>query len=161
MKATIRFANAQDYVPLLDLFELVDTFHRENLPTIFQKPAGPARDQDYFESLLLDQENGLFIAEVEDEIAGFILAILHITPPFSVFIPSRLALVSDIVVKTEFRRQGIGRLLVNKIHEWAETQGASAVELTVYSFNQAAIDFYKTIGYETINFRMRYPIIQG
>ena len=77
MKATIRFANAQDYVPLLDLFELVDTFHRENLPTIFQKPAGPARDQDYFESLLLDQENGLFIAEVEDEIAGFILAILH------------------------------------------------------------------------------------
>jgi ribosomal protein S18 acetylase RimI-like enzyme len=161
MKATIRFANTQDYIPLLDLFELVDTLHRENLPGIFQKPTGPARDQDYFESLLLDQETGLFIAEVEDEIAGFILAILHETPPFSVFIPSRLALVSDIAVKTEFRRQGIGRLLVNKIHEWGETRGASAVELTVYAFNQAAIDFYETIGYETINFRMRYPIIHG
>ena len=86
---------------------------------------------------------------------------IHETPPISVFIPVRLALVSDIAVKTEFRRHGIGSMLVNKVHEWGETRGASAVELTVYAFNQSAIDFYEAIGYETINFRMRYPIIQG
>ena len=161
MNINIRDAIEQDYEPLIDLFDLVDTLHRDNLPTIFQKPSGPARDQDFFQSLLIDQETALFIAEIENEITGFILAISRETPPIPVFIPSRLALVTDIVVKKEFRRRGIGRLLVNKVHKWAETRGASAVELTVYAFNQTALDFYKTIGYETINLRMRFPIIQG
>ncbi len=161
MNINIRDAIEQDYEPLIDLFDLVDTLHRDNLPTIFQKPSGPARDQDFFQSLLIDQETALFIAEIENEITGFILAISRETPPIPVFIPARLVLVTDIAVKKEFRRRGIGRLLVNKVHKWAETRGASAVELTVYTFNQTALDFYKTIGYETINLRMRFPIIQG
>ena len=161
MNINIRDAIEQDYEPLIDLFDLVDTLHRDNLPTIFQKPSGPARDQDFFQSLLIDQETALFIAEIENEITGFILAISRETPPIPVFIPARLVLVTDIAVKKEFRRRGIGRLLVNKVHKWAETRGASAVELTVYAFNQTALDFYKTIGYETINLRMRFPIIQG
>ena len=161
MNINIRDAKEQDYEPLIDLFDLVDTLHRDNLPTIFQKPSGPARDQDFFQSLLIDQKTALFIAEIENEITGFILAISRETPPIPVFVPARLVLVTDIAVKKDFRRRGIGRLLVNKVHKWAETRGASAVELTLYAFNQTAFDFYKTIGYETINLRMRFPIIQG
>ena len=158
MKVTVRKATIQDYEPLLELFDLVDTLHRHNLPNIFQKPPGPARDQDYFKSLLVDPETVLFIAEIENDIAGFILAIIRETPPIPVFIPARLALVTDISVKKEFRRRGIGQQLVNKVHSWAEIRGASAVELTVYAFNQESLEFYKTIGYETIGLRMRFPI---
>ena len=160
MQVKIRKAKSQDYEPLLELFDLVDTLHRENLPYIFQKPPGRARDQDYFQSLLFDQETALFIAEIENEIAGFILAFIRETPPIPVFIPTRLALVTDIAVKKEFRRRGIGHLLVNKVHKWAVTRGASAVELTVFTFNQEAFDFYKAIGYETISLRMRFPLIE-
>lgn len=161
MKAIIREATTQDYEPLLKLFDLVDTLHRHNLPNIFQKPPGPARDQDYFKSLLVDQETVLFIASIENDIAGFILAIIRETPPIPVFIPARLALVTDIAVKKEFRRRGIGQLLVNKVHKWAEIRGTSAVELNVFAFNQESLDFYKTIGYETISLRMRFPLNQG
>lgn len=161
MNIIIRDAKVQEYEPLLDLFDLVDTLHRDNLPTIFQKPSGPARDQEFTQSLLIDQETALFIAEIENEIAGFILAINRETPPIPVFIPAHLALVTDIVVKNEFRRRGIGRLLVNKVHKWAETRAASAVELSVYAFNQAAFEFYNNIGYETISLRMRFPLIQA
>jgi hypothetical protein len=36
MNIIIRDAKVQEYEPLLDLFDLVDTLHRDNLPTIFQ-----------------------------------------------------------------------------------------------------------------------------
>jgi ribosomal protein S18 acetylase RimI-like enzyme len=158
---TIRKAIPQDYIPLLELFEAVDTLHRDNLPHIFQKPPGPARDKNYFLSLLSDEEAALFIAEKEDEIAGFILAIAQDTPPIPVFIPTRFVMVTDIVVKEEFRRKGIGRLLINETHKWAENKGAASVELNVFAFNQEAIDFYEDIGYETISLRMKFPLIQG
>jgi len=161
MKVTVRKATTQDYEPLLELFDLVDTLHRHNLPNIFQKSPGPARDQDYFKSLLVDPDTVLYLAEIENDIAGFILAIIRETPPIPVFIPARLALVTDISVKKEFRLRGIGQQLVNKVHSWAEIRGASAVELNVYAFNQESLEFYKTIGYETISLRMRFPLNQG
>jgi len=38
--------------------------------------------------------------------------------------------------------------------------GATSVQLTVYEFNQAAIDFYRSLGYETLSRRMRKPLVQ-
>jgi len=55
MNIKIRDAKVQDYEPLLDLFDLVDTLHQDNLSTIVQKPSGPAQDQEFFQSLLIDQ----------------------------------------------------------------------------------------------------------
>jgi ribosomal protein S18 acetylase RimI-like enzyme len=158
---TIRKAIPQDYKRLLELFEAVDTLHRNNLPHIFQKPPGPVRDKNYFLSLLSDEEAALFIAEKEDEITGFILALSQDTPPIPVFIPTRFVMITDIAVKEEFRRKGIGRLLINETHKWAKDKAAASVELNVFAFNQEAIDFYEDIGYEIISLRMRYPVNPG
>lgn len=154
----IREARPKDYRPLLDLFDAVDGLHRINLPGIFQCFPGPARDKGYFSSLLADEETALFIAEVAGEISGFILAFARDTPPIPVFIPTRLVLISDIAVKIKFRRQGIGSQLMARVYSWAVTKGATAIELNVYAFNQEAIEFYKSIGFDIISLRMRKSI---
>ena len=152
---TIRGARPQDYNPLLELFDAVDTLHSDNLPNIFQRFPGPARDKGYFYSLLSDEEAAVFIAEVANEITGFILAFVRETPPIPVFIPARIVLISDIAVRTKFRRLGIGSQLMDRVCSWAESKGAIAIELNVYAFNQDAIEFYKSIDFEIISLRMR------
>jgi ribosomal protein S18 acetylase RimI-like enzyme len=45
------------------------------------------------------------------------------------------------------RQQGIGRLLVNGVHEWARGRGARALQLMVTSNNEPAMRFYERIGF--------------
>jgi len=143
---------------LLELFNAVDTLHSDNLPNIFQRFPGPARVKGYFYSLLSDEETALFITEAAGGITGFILAFVRDTPSIPVFIPARIVLISDIAVMTKFRRQGIGSRLMEWVCRWAKTKGASSIELNVYSFIHYAIEFYKAIGFYTINLRMRKSI---
>jgi ribosomal protein S18 acetylase RimI-like enzyme len=76
------------------------------------------------------------------------------TPAISVFVPRRYAIVDGIVVKSEFQNQGIGKILMDKMWEWAIAKGATSIELNVYEFNVAAISFYKRLGYQTFSRKM-------
>jgi ribosomal protein S18 acetylase RimI-like enzyme len=58
------------------------------------------------------------------------------------------------MVKNGFKRQGLGKLLVKAAEDWSKGKGASSVNLSVYDFNQSAIDFYKKVGYHTLSIRM-------
>lgn len=62
--------------------------------------------------------------------------------------------VDNLVVKEAFRHAGIGRALMEKAHEWVQAKGLDSVELNVYEFNRAAIEFYLNLGYETTSRRM-------
>jgi ribosomal protein S18 acetylase RimI-like enzyme len=43
---------------------------------------------------------------------------------------------------------------MDRVYRWARAQGAVEVELTVYEFNEPAIAFYTSLGYETSSRRM-------
>ena len=51
-----------------------------------------------------------------------------------------------------------GRGLMDKAHEQAQEKSATSVQLNVYEFNQDAIDFYRSLGYETVSRRMQKPL---
>jgi ribosomal protein S18 acetylase RimI-like enzyme len=151
---TIREANARDYEALCDIIDEVDTLHRDQLPHIFQKPAGPVREKEYILGLLADENTGLFVAEVEGQVAGFVHVLICDTPPSPVLVPRHRAFVDSLAVRQELRRHGVGRALMDHAHRWAIAKGAADVELNVFEFNQPAIAFYQALGYETSNRRM-------
>jgi ribosomal protein S18 acetylase RimI-like enzyme len=151
---SIRQATAEDYDALCTIIDEVDTLHRDRMPHIFQKPPGPVRDKEYILSLLADDNIGLFVAEVEGQVAGFVHVLVRDTPPWPVLVPRRRAFIDSLAVGQEFRRHGIGRALMDQAHAWAITKGAADVELNVYEFNQPALAFYQALGYETSTRRM-------
>ena len=53
------------------------------------------------------------------------------------------ALVEDVVVKAEFRRQGISRQLLSTLEEWAQGLGVKRLDLMADRNNQGGLDFYK------------------
>jgi ribosomal protein S18 acetylase RimI-like enzyme len=154
MKLSIREAVASDYDDLCALFDEGDALHRENLPRIFQKPRGAVRGRDYVLGLIADEAVGFFVAQVRDRLVGLICVMIRESPEVPIFVRRRYTVVNDVVVKDEFRRAGIGRALMEKAHEWAVAEGADSIELNVWEFNQGAIEFYQTLGYETASRKM-------
>jgi ribosomal protein S18 acetylase RimI-like enzyme len=158
MKATIREARAHDYEQLCILTEEVDALHRDRLPHTFQKPPGPIRDRDYILYLIDSEDVGLFVAEVAGRVVGFVQIMLVQSPDISIFVPRRYGAIDNLVVQSELRRAGIGQALMDRASAWAASQGASSIELTVYEFNKAALDFYQALGYEMLLHTMSRPL---
>jgi ribosomal protein S18 acetylase RimI-like enzyme len=154
MRIAIRAATKRDYDALNQITDQVDALHREHLPHIFQKPDGPPRDCEYLLGVLADESYGLFVAEGEGKILGFVQITIRDTPPIPLLVPRRVAAVENLAVREDVRRAGIGRALMRRAQRWAEELGAAEIELNVYEFNQAAIDFYHSLGYATSSRRM-------
>ena len=158
MEISVRKATANDYGTLCELFDEIDALHRDHLPHLFQKPGGAAREQDYYLGLIADENVALLVAEADEKLVGFGHTIVRDTPVFPVFVPRRYAIVEGIVVKSGFQNHGIGRILMDKMQEWATAKGAASIELNVYEFNKTAISFYERLGYQTLSRKMSKEI---
>ena len=65
-------------------------------------------------------------------------------------------LVSMWVAPTH-RRRGVGRLLVNKVSDWARARHARTLRLMVTSNNEGAIRFYERLGFTKTGRTEPYP----
>ena len=155
MEIRVRRATGEDYDAMCELFDEIDRLHREALPHIYQKTGGAVREREYYLGLVADEQVGIFIAEVGSNLVGLVQAEIRETPDIPVLVPRCYAIVDNIVVKSEYHDQGIGKILMDKMHAWASANGVASIELNVYEFNREAIDFYRALGYETLSRTMR------
>jgi len=61
---------------------------------------------------------------------------------------NNFAYLEDITVKTAYRRQGIGRALVNRAIDWARSRQLPGIMLETQNNNVAACRFYERCGFE-------------
>jgi ribosomal protein S18 acetylase RimI-like enzyme len=151
-----REATIDDHPALDTLWIEGDLMHHEAWPNVFARPADSARPRDAVMAMLADPEQSLIVAEIDSRIAGFVRVTLRDRQP--PFIPVRIAIVEEIVVAAERRGEGIGSRLMAEAEAWAKNNGANEVWLDVWDFNEGAIGFYASLGYETITLRMRKSV---
>lgn len=58
-------------------------------------------------------------------------------------------LVEDVVVDAEWRGQGVGRLLMAAVSDWAMKNKVSRLQLLADRNNTPALDFYRRLGWQT------------
>jgi ribosomal protein S18 acetylase RimI-like enzyme len=61
------------------------------------------------------------------------------------------ALMEDLVISPEFRRQGIGTKLLVALEAWAFAQGAQRLDLLADQRNQPALDYYQKNQWQLTN----------
>ncbi len=93
-----------------------------------------------FAELLTHPEAFLAVAEANGGVMGYVLGFDHLT----FFANGRVAWVEEITVGELFRRQGIGRRLMESFEAWATAREAKMVALAT----RRAADFYGALGYE-------------
>jgi len=57
------------------------------------------------------------------------------------------AWIEDVVVREDWRGQGLGRALLDAVLDWARSQGAMRAQLLADLDNAPALDFYDRIGW--------------
>ena len=87
-----------------------------------------------------------FLAEEEGQVCGYGCLIL-------LFEDAELA---NIAVAPTHRGQGVGKLLMEKMHDYARTFCAERMLLEVRVSNQSAIGLYEKYGYERYGLRENY-----
>jgi len=152
----IRRVVEQDYQVYCDLFYEINELHRLALPGIFQQPTGSIMEQEYFLSLLKNEQVAIFFACLEStgQVVGLVAVLIRESSPNPVLVPRSYAVVDTLAVRPAFHRKGVGRALMHEAEEWAASQGVDVVELNVFEFNQSAQAFYQRMGYATFNRKM-------
>ncbi len=150
----IRPARPEDYEAVCTLMAEGDAYHRERAPRVFRKPDGPARTREYYDALLSDPQQVLFLAEIDGRAAGLVLVQLRESPPIPIIMPRRYAIVDNLAVTRAHRLCGVAQALMERAHAWAREQGVHEIELNVFEFNAAARALYDKLGYVTVTRRM-------
>ncbi|SKA79157.1 Acetyltransferase (GNAT) family protein [Agreia bicolorata] len=61
----------------------------------------------------------------------------------------------DVLVDEQHRGRGFGREAMHLAEEYARSQGAETLGLSVFAFNAAARGLYDSLGYEPVSVKMR------
>lgn len=150
---TIRQAGAEDYDKVREVIAETFAFHQQAMPQFFRPTDTPPPAKQFIEDLLEDGDGALFIAQ-DREVVGFLTIRMRQAHGQPYLTHTRWAVVDNLGIIAERQRQGIGHRLMEAAQHWARQQGAGRVQLTVWEFNEGAIAFYESLGYETVSRHM-------
>ena len=110
----------------------------------------PSEERRYLRTVRRHPHAAVFVAEGDEGIVGRI-SLARDPHPASEHIADL-----GIMVAQGYRRQGIGRALMEAGETWAREVGVLKLELHVFPYNHAAIALYEQLGYEREGFRRRH-----
>ena len=93
----------------------------------------------------------ILVAECGEEVVGFIHASNH-EPVYAPPMKNILGLAVD----SNFRKQGLGRQLVEAVEEWARETGAAGIRVNSGDNMDSGPRFYKSMGYSYIRTQYKF-----
>jgi ribosomal protein S18 acetylase RimI-like enzyme len=154
MDVSIHHARKEDLEEIYTLFASVDKLHRDALPDVFKEAHDPNPIKAYYLSAITGEDSAIFVAEYGGGIIGAVLSWLKESASIPLLVPRRYVSIDNLAVLGAYRRQGIGKALIAHVHTWAREAGAQKAELSVWEFNQGAIQFYEELGYAIASRRL-------
>lgn len=146
----VRRAESADYDAACRLYAEADTLHARERPDRFRLTDQPARSRSLFDAHLDDPEQALFVADMDDTVAGLVRVQAFGRPEIAdvpALTPRRYAMVQELVVAQSHQRRGIATRLMTEADRWARDHGLAEIQLTVYDFNLPALRLYSKLGY--------------
>lgn len=96
-----------------------------------------------YKTFISSPDKTIFFAFVDDELAGQVRIMKYW---------NGYAYIDDVAVDAKFRRQGVGRVLVERAIEWAKSKGFPGLMLETQNNNVAACKLYERCGFELRGF---------
>jgi shikimate dehydrogenase len=150
----VRRAAEQDIADLTHLHDLLQACHAERLPDFFKPASAPTLSPETLLALLADPVALIWVAEVDGVVAGYLYA--DTAPALETTTTYRLdrLWIHQLVVAAEYQGRGAGAALVAAARSHAHARAIGTVALSVWAFNERALRFFASQGFETYNCRM-------
>jgi ribosomal protein S18 acetylase RimI-like enzyme len=104
--------------------------------------------------LLQAPDAQVLVAQIENRVIGMVSMQSFI----STAVGGKVGLIEDMIVTSDFRRCGIGKLLLREMIEESKRLGYGRLSLGADNRNERAILFYRTFGFDTGNMGLMYRI---
>ncbi len=112
-------------------------------------------EDDFRKALFGPQRNvEALMAFAGDAPVGFALYFYN----FSTFLGKRGLYLEDLFVEPEYRGQGIGKALLQRLARTAKEEDCGRMEWSVLTWNQPSIDFYNRLGAVTLERLADVPV---
>lgn len=159
MVVSIRPAQDYDVEALCAIYYDFHEFHVCGVPTHLRSLGDRERWdraslREALGKIMETDDSGIFVAEAAGELVGLIEVYVRQDPEEATLVQHRYVELQSLVVSAPFRRNGIGTQLVAVARRWAWEKVATEMRLGVWEFNQAAREFYETVGFKTLKRRM-------
>src|SRR5258708_883095 len=128
-------ASSEHLDVLVPLFDSYRGFYRQ--------PSDPEGARRFLAERIARRESVIYLAVVEGEPAGFV----QLYPSFSSASMQRLWILNDLYVAPDARRQGVGRVLLDRARRLAEDTGAKGLTLSTGVENVTAQRLYESEGW--------------
>ena len=134
MKIIIRECEIQDYadIVLLNKNEMGYDYHAEDTKNQLRR-------------LLNFSNHKIYVAVVADKLVGYIHANNH-----DLLYAPHLKNIMGIAVSSNFKKNGIGKMLLDEVEKWAHDTGACGIRLVSGATRTGAHAFYSACGYTDI-----------
>lgn len=135
----------------------VSELHASARPDFFY-PGFPQTLADHIHSIFETADMHILVCEKDGQIVAY--AILAETEvPEKPHRPARRFIeVDEFCVDASHHREGIGRVLMDGVREFARERGYDRIELNMWEFNENALRFYEACGFKTYRRYMEYSI---
>lgn len=158
IQLNIRQLTINDFDAVNDIFMQMQALHVTHRPDLYRKIEKPTctRAWDYESSL---KNNSILMLGAEDagKIVGFCMVEMR-QPEGKALVPCISAHIRNLAVHENHRRKGIATALYKEAVRCAKAHGAVRIDLKVYSFNEAAIAFYQSLGMTVQSYTMEQAL---
>ena len=144
----IRQANKNDITQMVPLLDEVSKLHIEKRPDVF-KTRAYEEIKSNLEEMIQDESNIILLAEDKQIVVGVIICKVREINDHTNLKNTKVLWINEICVKQEYRRNGIGRSLIEKAKEIAKENNCLRLELNCWELNEEAMKFYENQGLTT------------
>lgn len=141
----IRFAICEDVPGILKLLQQVGRVHHEGRPDLFRQNAQKYGASQVIQMLEASNQP-IFVAVENEKLLGYCFCQVKTVVEDPVFHDRTELYIDDLCVDESCRRQGIAKALYAEVLRYAKIRKCHHITLNVWSFNEAAMGFYRSCG---------------
>ena len=135
----IKEATVEDSEKIGEVFDLYRQFYKKDPDKIISI--------EYIKQRLTNKESTIFFVEEDNVCIGIVQ--LYVT--FDSLELSKKIILYDLFVRSEYRKKGIGAMLMDASKDFAKNNGITGIELSTAISNGTAQRLYESLGYERDN----------
>ena len=145
MSGKIRDATARDMDRVAALWTAITLYHESMAPAFRMRRDAGAELAELLRAIGRDSDAAIRVYEEKGDIQG--LCIVRIDHSPAIMVENERAEITDLGVREDVRRRGIGTRLVDDALAWVRDAGIERVEVQVASANPTAQGFWRARGF--------------
>ncbi len=142
----VRRGVPRDLEALVELWVAVAEHHAAIDPLFTLRPDARPRVRAMLAREMGDEDAAVFVHEDGPSLDGFCVVRIDTAP--AIYEEVERAEITDLYVRPEARRRGVGRTLVGEAHAWVVARAVARVEVRVAAANAEGQAFWRALGFE-------------